>query len=235
MNLNQAMASVYSQVPKTVSTLSASSSGCACRGECSTHIGPCLAGLSCACERIIAASATPSETIIEALNSVSMFDIFAGGPGSGRHKMGISDLEKSSVMHLRHNGFKSNDAVSVAGTHGYSRTDATGNTHVVNLSKSGFTHSMSKPGSTNFKQMGTGKHKDLDGYMSNRKMSNPGTSSLGNMRPPSSGLRKSAGMKTPKPMGMGKSKPFNFTPKMKSPKIPGMKLPGISKPSKMAF
>jgi hypothetical protein len=116
-------------------------------------------------------------TLLQTVNALDQHLSFqastieAGGPGSGRHKTGISDFEKQSVMHLRRNGFKYSKQASVGKTHGYYRQDAKGNHHVVNLTKSGFTHSVSKKGpSPNFKQMGAGKHAALNNYFSTRKV-----------------------------------------------------------------
>lgn len=94
--------------------------------------------------------------------------IDAGGPGSGRHKTGLSIAQKQSVVHLRRAGFKSSAVHSVDGTH--AMTKQVGNrTHVFNLSKGGFTHSVTtNSAGTKFNTGSAGTHKQLSDYLGSK-------------------------------------------------------------------
>lgn len=97
--------------------------------------------------------------------------IYAGGPGSGRHKMGLSLQQRSAVVTLRRQGFKSSAVHSVDGTHGMIRQDDTGKTHVFNIDRHGsYTHAVTtNTEGTKFKLKGSGNSKALGSYAASPK------------------------------------------------------------------
>ena len=99
---------------------------------------------------------------------LEMLDIESGGPGSGRHKTGISDVQKQSVMTLRRAGFK-NQHTDAGGNHFMTKLGGDGRVHVMTVGKSSFTHHIQNTSGTRIRQNGTGRHNSLNNYMSTRK------------------------------------------------------------------
>lgn len=95
----------------------------------------------------------------------------AGGPGSGRHKSGLTTSQKTNVVALRKQGFRSSALHSIDGTHAMIRTDDTGRTHVFNFDHSGgWTHSVTtNKAGTSFRTKSAGNKKTLGQYAGNSK------------------------------------------------------------------